>query len=112
MLLFKQKTAYEMPRRLVGSEMCSRDRVLESDKASLEIPSPAAGTVKKLLVKTGDKITSGTELMVLETTGGGEETADEATAGEDKSAGKQSGESGSGESKPGAVPYSHRTLQT
>ncbi|MGB1497447.1 dihydrolipoyllysine-residue acetyltransferase [Alloalcanivorax venustensis] len=75
--------------------------VLESDKASLEIPSPAAGTVKKLLVKTGDKITSGTELMVLETTGGGEETADEATAGEDKSAGKQSGESGSGESKPG-----------
>ncbi|MGB0538563.1 MAG: biotin/lipoyl-containing protein, partial [Alloalcanivorax venustensis] len=65
--------------------------VLESDKASLEIPSPAAGTVKKLLVKTGDKITSGTELMVLETTGGGE----------DKSAGKQSGESGSGESKPG-----------
>ncbi|WP_414434039.1 dihydrolipoyllysine-residue acetyltransferase [Alloalcanivorax venustensis] len=75
--------------------------VLESDKASLEIPSPAAGTVKKLLVKTGDKITSGTELMVLETAGGGEETADEATAGEDKSAGKQSGESGSGESKPG-----------
>ena len=75
--------------------------VLESDKASLEIPSPVAGTAKKLLVKTGDKITSGTELMVLETTGGGEETADEATAGEDKSAGKQSGESGSGESKPG-----------
>jgi len=75
--------------------------VLESDKASLEIPSPAAGTVKKLLVKTGDKITSGTELMVLETTGGGEETADEETAGDDKSAGKQSGESGSGESKPG-----------
>ena len=74
--------------------------VLESDKASLEIPSPAAGTVKKLLVKTGDKITSGTELMVLETTGGGEETADEETAGDDKSAGKQSGESGSGGSGP------------
>lgn len=66
--------------------------VLESDKASLEIPSPAAGTVKKLLVKAGDKITSGTELMVLETTGG-EETADEETAGEGKSGGKQSGES-------------------
>ncbi|MBL4714454.1 MAG: dihydrolipoyllysine-residue acetyltransferase [Alcanivorax sp.] len=74
--------------------------VLESDKASLEIPSPAAGTVKKLLVKAGDKITSGTELMVLETTGG-EETADEETAGEGKSGGKQSGGSGSGESEPG-----------
>ena len=75
--------------------------VLESDKASLEIPSPAAGTVKKLLVKTGDKITSGTELMVLETAGGGEVTADEATAGEDKSAGRQSGESEPGSSKSG-----------
>jgi pyruvate dehydrogenase E2 component (dihydrolipoamide acetyltransferase) len=73
--------------------------VLESDKASLEIPSPAAGTVKKLLVKAGDKITSGTELMVLETTGG-EETADEETAGEGKSAGKQSGESEPGGSGP------------
>ena len=74
--------------------------VLESDKASLEIPSPAAGTVKTLLVKAGDKITSGTELMVLETAGGGE-PADEETASEDKSSGKQSGGSGSGESEPG-----------
>ena len=74
--------------------------VLESDKASLEIPSPAAGTVKTLLVKAGDKITSGTELMVLETTGGGE-PADGEPADEGKSGGKQSGGSGSGESEPG-----------
>ena len=79
--------------------------VLESDKASLEIPSPAAGTVKKLLVKTGDKITSGTELMVLETTGGGEdESSDdqpaEETPGDSKPGGSKSGESESGGSGP------------
>jgi len=70
--------------------------VLESDKASLEIPSPAAGTVKKLLVKTGDKITSGTELMVLETTGGGEDES-----GDDQPAEQKSGDSKPGDSKPG-----------
>ena len=80
--------------------------VLESDKASLEIPSPAAGTVKKLLVKTGDKITSGTELMVLETTGGGdEESGDdqpaEETSGDSKPGGSKSGESEPGGSGPG-----------
>jgi len=70
--------------------------VLESDKASLEIPSPAAGTVKKLLVKTGDKITSGTELMVLETAGGGEDES-----GDDQPAEQKSGDSKPGDSKPG-----------
>ena len=83
--------------------------VLESDKASLEIPSPAAGTVKKLLVKTGDKITSGTELMVLETTGGGEDKAEEEADGEDKSAGKQSGESEPGGREPAREDSGSRT---
>ena len=31
--------------------------VLESDKATMEIPSPSAGTVKELKVKVGDKVT-------------------------------------------------------
>jgi len=85
--------------------------VLESDKASLEIPSPAAGTVKKLLVKAGDKITSGSDLMVLETTGGDGEKSGEQTSGEDPSAegtsddsqsgGKKSEAAESGESKSG-----------
>ena len=75
--------------------------VLESDKASLEIPSPAAGTVKKLLVKTGDKITSGTELMVLETTGGGEDESNDDQAAEEKSGDGKPGGSKSGESESG-----------
>ena len=75
--------------------------VLESDKASLEIPSPAAGTVKKLLVKTGDKITSGTELMVLETTGGGEDESSDDQPAEQKSGDSKPGDSKPGESKSG-----------
>ena len=75
--------------------------VLESDKASLEIPSPAAGTVKKLLVKTGDKITSGTELMVLETTGGGEDESSDDQPAEETSGDSKPGESKSGESESG-----------
>lgn len=74
--------------------------VLESDKASLEIPSPAAGTVKKLLVKAGDKITSGTELMVLETTGGGGEKPDGKESGDNDATGSKPGKGESGGSGP------------
>lgn len=39
--------------------------VLESDKASLEIPSPAAGRVSALAVKVGDRLSTGDALMTL-----------------------------------------------
>jgi pyruvate dehydrogenase E2 component (dihydrolipoamide acetyltransferase) len=39
---------------------------LESDKATMEIPSPAAGVVKELRVKTGDKVSQGAPILVLE----------------------------------------------
>ena len=39
---------------------------VESDKASMEIPSSAAGVVKELRVKLGDKISEGSPLLVLE----------------------------------------------
>src|SRR5256885_1867328 len=39
---------------------------LESEKATMEIPSPAAGVVKELKVKTGDKISQGMAILVLE----------------------------------------------
>ena len=41
---------------------------VESDKASMEIPSTQAGTVKELRVKIGDKISEGSVLAVLEST--------------------------------------------
>ena len=44
---------------------------IESDKATMEVPSPAAGVVKELKVKVGDKVSEGTVLLVLETDGDG-----------------------------------------
>ncbi|HEY0822915.1 MAG TPA: dihydrolipoyl dehydrogenase [Ramlibacter sp.] len=42
---------------------------VESDKASMEIPSSHAGVVKELKVKVGDKVAEGSVLAVVETTG-------------------------------------------
>ena len=39
---------------------------VESDKASMEIPSSAAGVVKEMKVKVGDKVNEGTLLLLLE----------------------------------------------
>jgi dihydrolipoamide dehydrogenase len=41
---------------------------LESDKATMDIPSPFAGTIKQLNVAIGDKISTGSKLGSLETT--------------------------------------------
>lgn len=40
---------------------------LESDKASMEIPSPDEGTVEKINVKVGDKVSEGSLIIVLKT---------------------------------------------
>lgn len=42
---------------------------LESDKASMEIPSPVAGTVTKLNVKVGDKVSEGNLILLVTGTG-------------------------------------------
>ena len=39
---------------------------LESDKATMEVPSPAAGIVKELKLKVGDKVSEGTLVLTLE----------------------------------------------
>ena len=44
--------------------------ILESDKASMEVPSPAAGVVQAVLAKVGDKVgEKGTPILTLETEG-------------------------------------------
>ena len=39
---------------------------LETDKAAMEVPSPAAGVVKELKVKLGDKVSEGSVILMLE----------------------------------------------
>jgi pyruvate dehydrogenase E2 component (dihydrolipoamide acetyltransferase) len=40
--------------------------VLETNKASMEVPSPRAGTVKSVAIKVGDKVSQGTLILVVE----------------------------------------------
>ncbi len=44
---------------------------LESDKATMEIPSPSAGVVRELKIKVGDKVSKGAPILVLSATAGG-----------------------------------------
>jgi pyruvate dehydrogenase E2 component (dihydrolipoamide acetyltransferase) len=40
--------------------------VLESDKATMEVPAPSAGTVSEIKVKVGDKVGEGTLILLME----------------------------------------------
>jgi pyruvate dehydrogenase E2 component (dihydrolipoyllysine-residue acetyltransferase) len=52
----------------VGDRIAAEDTivVLESDKATVEVPAPSAGIVSRLLVKIGDRIREGDPLLELE----------------------------------------------
>ncbi len=39
---------------------------LETDKAAMEVPSPASGTIKEMKVKAGDKVSEGSVILMLE----------------------------------------------
>ncbi len=55
----------------VGDTLAKEDPIvsLESDKATMEVPSPAAGTVKDVKVKVGDKVSMGVLLITLDAAG-------------------------------------------
>jgi pyruvate dehydrogenase E2 component (dihydrolipoamide acetyltransferase) len=50
-----------------GDEVAADDPLLtlESDKATMDVPAPLAGTVGELLVKIGDRVSQGTKLLTL-----------------------------------------------
>ncbi len=51
-----------------GDHVSAEDPLLslESDKATMEVPAPGAGTVKELKLKVGDKVSMGTLILTLE----------------------------------------------
>jgi dihydrolipoamide dehydrogenase len=65
----------------VGDEVSAEDPlvVLESDKASMEIPAPEAGTVAELKVAVGDTVSEGDALVVLTVTAAAPSDAEEGT---------------------------------
>ncbi|ESJ68226.1 biotin/lipoyl-containing protein, partial [Salmonella enterica] len=57
----------------VGDKVAAEQSLItvEGDKASMEVPAPFAGTVKEIKVNTGDKVSTGSLIMVFEVAGGG-----------------------------------------
>ncbi|VAW97388.1 Dihydrolipoamide dehydrogenase of pyruvate dehydrogenase complex, partial [hydrothermal vent metagenome] len=53
---------------------------VESDKATMEIPSPKGGVVKEVRVKVGDKVVEGTPILMLEVAAGAEAVVGEKAA--------------------------------
>ncbi|QQK01603.1 dihydrolipoyllysine-residue acetyltransferase [Burkholderia anthina] len=53
---------------------------LESDKATMDVPSPAAGVVKEIKVKVGDSVSEGTLIVLLEAAGAPAAAAPQASA--------------------------------
>ena len=66
----------------VGDIVAEEDPLieLESDKATMEVPSPAAGTIKEIKVSEGDTVSEGSLIMVLDSAGSGGGDAPEAKA--------------------------------
>ena len=51
-----------------GDKVVAEDALvtLESDKATMDVPAPSAGTVKEIKVKVGDKVSEGSVILLLD----------------------------------------------
>ncbi len=56
----------------VGDEIQAEDAIisLESEKATIEVPSPETGTIEAVLVKEGDVVSEGSPMIMLKSSGG------------------------------------------
>jgi pyruvate dehydrogenase E2 component (dihydrolipoamide acetyltransferase) len=61
----------------VGDKIAAEQSLItvEGDKASMEVPAPFAGTVKEIKINTGDKVSTGSLIMVFEVEGAAPATA-------------------------------------
>ncbi|MBT2143677.1 dihydrolipoyllysine-residue acetyltransferase [Rhodanobacter sp. LX-100] len=60
---------------------------LESDKATMEVPAPFAGTVKEVKLKVGDEVSEGAVIAVIEADGAAVSTSPSPAAGEGRGEG-------------------------
>ena len=100
---------------VIEIHVCAGDRLeadqplltLESDKAAMEVPSPQAGEVLEILVKVGDKVKTGAEVLKLSAAAGG----DVAPAQEAPAAGTEASGKAAGDSRPMAASEPSRPAQ-
>lgn len=78
---------------------------VESDKATMEIPSPFAGTIDKLLVKEGDALSEGDSLVEMTVTEpGGSAPAEQAPASQPAAAKADTGTAAKPDRQPAEAP--------
>ncbi len=101
-----------------GDRLAVDDLILsiESDKATMEVPSPVAGTVRELLVAVGSKVSEGTPILMVDPAEGEESASDmdAAAAPEQSDSGQGAGPlSGAREGQgEGSGPSGNRTAVT
>ena len=92
-----------------GDSVEAEDPILtvESDKASVELPSPGAGKITKITVKVGDKVKEGDVVGMMEASAdgggsddGGDDGPEEKTEEKEEAKPEEKSEEKSGESKP------------
>ncbi|HKJ63128.1 MAG TPA: dihydrolipoyllysine-residue acetyltransferase [Hyphomicrobiales bacterium] len=66
---------------------------LESDKATMEVPSPEDGTIKEIKVKEGDTVSEGSLILLMETEGASEGDSKKDKTGEEKKPAKSEAKS-------------------
>ena len=79
---------------------------LESDKATMEIPSSAAGVIKELKLKVGDEVSEGAVIAILETVGAADSASPSPIAGEGRGEGAGSPSSSNEANKISQSPVS------
>lgn len=84
--------------------------VLESDKATMDLPSPAAGTVKELRTALGDKVSRGAVILILETGEGATPLGSSATASTAEQGGASASPAISTVAPPAATSSSPQSL--
>ncbi|MBS3799532.1 MAG: FAD-dependent oxidoreductase, partial [Thioalkalivibrio sp.] len=86
-----------------GSEIAPEDPLitLESDKASIDVPAPEAGTVRALHVQVGDRVSRGDPMLDLETR---DAAASPAGGSDDAESGPESGSAESSTTEKAAAP--------
>jgi pyruvate dehydrogenase E2 component (dihydrolipoamide acetyltransferase) len=81
---------------------------LESDKATMEVPAPFAGTVKELKLKVGDEVSEGAVIAILETDGAAVSASPSPPGGEGRGEGTISPSSSNKADKTSQSPTSTR----
>ena len=94
-----------------GSEIAPEDPLitLESDKASIDVPAPEAGTVKALHVQVGDRVSQGDPMLDLETRAA---AGSPSGGSDDAESGPESGSAESSTAEKAAAPQAAADPET